>query len=329
MVRPKLRYAIILASIMALTATATISAQDSAPVVNFPTLTGPYFGQEPPGDTPKLFAPGIISTGKEHSAAMFTPHGDELWFGRMFPSAVWVSSQENGVWSQPKVAPFSIENRDLYPYLAPGGNTLYFCTARDFEDLPAITSRGDGRLCVTMRSKSGWIEPRVLGAEVNFSDQSSQVASSMAGNLYIASRNPEKPDNSLDLFLFRLSTWKLDPPETFTDIVSSSTPDHSPFIAPDESYLIFSSFRGGLGLSDLFITFRTNDDRWTKPINLGPKINSAAKDEYPYVSPDGKYLFFNSNRTSEMNAKRIPDGPGNIYWVEAGFIERLREEQIR
>lgn len=325
----KFCFAVILASIIALGTTTTIPAQDSGSAAEFPTLTGPYFGQQTPGDKPELFAPGLISTGKEHSSAMFTPNGDELWFGRMIPAAIWFSVREDGVWRQPQPAPFTIENKDLYPYLAPNGDALYFCTARDFEDLPALTSRDDGRLCVTLRSKSGWIEPRVLGTEVNFHDQRSQVASSNAGNLFIASRNPQVPSNSLDLFLFRLSTWKLDPPETFTNIVSSSTPDHSPFIAPDESYFIFSSFRGGLGLSDLFICFRTADDLWTTPVSLGPKINSAAKDEYPYVSPDGKYLFFNSNRPSKLNSKTIPDGPGNIYWVDAGFIEQLHEASIK
>jgi len=37
-----------------------------------------YLGQIPPGDTPVLFAPGVVSTGKEHSAAMFTPDLSEM-----------------------------------------------------------------------------------------------------------------------------------------------------------------------------------------------------------------------------------------------------------
>ena len=108
--------------------------------------------------------------------------------------------------------------------------------------------------------------------------------------------------------------------------LNSSSPDHCPFVAPDESYLIFSSFRGGLGRSDLFISFRKQDGSWSKPKNMGPEINSPYKDEYPFVTPDGKYLFFNSNRPSALNSRPIPDGPGSIYWVRAGIIEKMLKE---
>ena len=60
---------------------------------------------------------------------------------------------------------------------------------------------------------------------------------------------------------------------------------------------------------------------------MGSGINSAYKDEFPYVSPDGKYLFFNSNRPSALNARPIPDGPGNIYWVSTAVIQELREQR--
>jgi hypothetical protein len=63
---------------------------------------------------------------------------------------------------------------------------------------------------------------------------------------------------------------------------------------------------------------------WTRPRNLGARVNSPWKDEYPYVSADGKYLFFNSNRPSLLYGSPIPDGPGNIYWVDASVVEELR-----
>jgi hypothetical protein len=61
---------------------------------------------------------------------------------------------------------------------------------------------------------------------------------------------------------------------------------------------------------------------------MGPTVNSAAKDEYPFVCPDGKYLFLNSNRPSALNERTIPDGPGNIYWVDSGIIEVLRKQAL-
>jgi hypothetical protein len=62
---------------------------------------------------------------------------------------------------------------------------------------------------------------------------------------------------------------------------------------------------------------------------MGPQINSAYKDEYPYVTPDGKYLFFNSNRPSSLNSKPIEDGPGNIYWVKAEIIDSFKPQELK
>jgi hypothetical protein len=107
--------------------------------------------------------------------------------------------------------------------------------------------------------------------------------------------------------------------------INSSEPDLSPFVAPDGSYMILSSFHGAFGRSDLFVSFRLNDSTWSQPKNMGPRINSAYKDEYPYVTPDGHYLFFNSNRPSPLNPSPIEDGPGNIYWVTTSIIKDLEK----
>lgn len=112
--------------------------------------------------------------------------------------------------------------------------------------------------------------------------------------------------------------------------ISSDHNDGYPYIAHDESFLLFGSFRpGSIGMSDLYVSFQRADGTWTQPKNLGRKINSEAKDVHPFVSADGKYLFFMSSRISRLNSYRIPDGPGNVYWVKADFLERIRKKELR
>jgi hypothetical protein len=181
---------------------------------------------------------------------------------------------------------------------------------------------------VVERDDGGWSEPRHLGPEVNVGLQQSGPSRSESGRIYFNARVSDGSSSSTDIYTARQVG------DGYADVrmveeLSSDAPDHSPFIAPDESYVIFSSFRGGFGLSDLFIAFRTPDGGWTEPRNLGRQINSAAKEEYPYVTPDGRFLFFNSNRVSGLNEERIPDGPGNIYWVDARIIEELRSAEGR
>jgi len=288
-------------------------------------LKGAYFGQNPPGDTPELFAPGIVSTCKEHSAAMFTPDGNEVWFARLFPSAIYFMKPEDGKWTKPQVAPFSGQYDDLYPHLSRDGNKIIFCSRRPVEKGGKTLPRGQGHLWGVERTKNGWSEPRHLGAIINSSIRQGASSLSKNGTLYFNRKNSKHPEWSIDIYRAKLVNGQYEKPENLGKPINSETPDHSPFIAPDESYIIFSSFRpGGYGMSDLYISFRKDNGTWAKPKNLGRTINSTAKDEYPYISPDGKYLFFNSNRPSVLNQNKIPDGPGNIYWVKASFIDKLK-----
>jgi hypothetical protein len=111
--------------------------------------------------------------------------------------------------------------------------------------------------------------------------------------------------------------------------INTSGRDLNPWIAPDESYLIFASDRGDS--QDLYISYRNEDDTWTEPINLGPSVNSQDSEWNPSLSPDGQYLFFS-------RSTGVPTGnPQNfdLYWVSTkglmpdpnGQIRNLNSEQ--
>ncbi|HSG27216.1 MAG TPA: hypothetical protein VLA34_01960, partial [Candidatus Krumholzibacterium sp.] len=96
--------------------------------------------------------------------------------------------------------------------------------------------------------------------------------------------------------------------------VNTEYSEAHPFIAPDESYLIFNSRRpGGAGEGDLYVSYRLDDGSWTEAVNL-EALNTPYGDWGATVSPDGKYLFFTRNMT----------GNGDIYWVSTDIIEELR-----
>jgi len=291
---------------------------------DFPTLTGPYLGQQPPGDTPVVFAPGIVSTCKEHSAAMFTPDGSEAWFGRVFPAAVYYMRVVDGKWTEPRVASFcDTSTTSLYPVLSHDGSRILFSSDRPIDQKGERLPRGDYHMWVADRTGSGWSEPRRLDDRVNFGRRQSCGSVALNGDLYFTSFVDQQ---SMNLFCLKTVGDTCSRPEELTEL-NSPSPDHCPFVARDGSYVIFSSFRGGLGRSDLFISFRKKSGVWSRPKNMGPAINSAFKDEYPYVTHNGKYLFFNSNRPSILHQKSIADGPGNIYWVDAAIIEELRPDE--
>ncbi len=68
-------------------------------------------------------------------------------------------------------------------------------------------------------------------------------------------------------------------------------------LSPDGKYLFFSSdMKGGYGATDLYVCEQKNNE-WTKPVNLGPKINSAKNELFPHFRKDGT-LFFASDSYS-------------------------------
>ena len=89
-----------------------------------------------------------------------------------------------------------------------------------------------------------------------------------------------------------------------------------PGIAPDESFMVFYSIRPGAQPgteTDLYITLRRPDGTWTKPRNMGPRINTGYYEFGARISPDKKYMFF--TRSTGWNLGLFRD-KGDIYWVE-------------
>ncbi len=73
-------------------------------------LKGPYLGQTPPGKTPAIFAPGVVSTEAHEFSCSLTPDGTEFYFARKHPAlnqtvVMWTRFRD-GVWTEPEVVPF-------------------------------------------------------------------------------------------------------------------------------------------------------------------------------------------------------------------------------
>ena len=89
-----------------------------------------------------------------------------------------------------------------------------------------------------------------------------------------------------------------------------------PGIAPDESFIVFYSIKpGAVGGTEtnLYLILRQPDGTWTKPRNMGPRVNSRYYEHGPRISPDKKYLFFNRSNGWDP---RIHTVVSDIYRVE-------------
>ncbi len=309
----------------------------------FPILEGPYLGQKPPGITPQLFAPGIVSTGMDDLNAVFSSEGNEFFFTVKLPvrgrHVMLSMRQERGRWSAPTVLPFSGQYNDADPALSPDGKTLYFASSRPVQ---AADPEKDWDIWAVDRTVNGWGPPRRLDSPVN--TQAMEVYPSIAGNgaLYFSS---SRPVGAKAGGIFRaVSAAGLYPNvEVFDGRIVSEYGGGDVFIAPDERTIIFSSNRaGGYGNSDLYVSFRREHGAWTAPQNLGPAINSPYQEYCPSLSPDGKYFFFSSYKRPEETSvpmmrslddirrfyRQPYNGTGDVYWVDAVVIQTLGEKSL-
>ena len=133
----------------------------------FPVLEGPYLGQTPPGMTPEIFAPGIISTGYHDGCITFSPDGKELFyhFGAHGRMVILYMKQMDNRWTAPEVASFSGKYRDGEPHFSHDGNKLLFRSTRPMEGNGEPMKHTD--IWIVERTETGWGEPKNPGLSLN------------------------------------------------------------------------------------------------------------------------------------------------------------------
>jgi CubicO group peptidase (beta-lactamase class C family) len=277
--------------------------------IKFPLLKGPYMGQKPPGLVAEPFAPGIISKDGWELEGVFAPGMKEFYFtlnsddyanpktGKFRPTVIGFR-QENNIWTK-----FQEFRRRGEVTFSPDGKRMHM--AKGYKE----------------RVGDGWSERKSLGPMFDRKDWGIMRLTSSAKGSYVF-------DDYKNKDTIRISTvknGKRQAPKKMGPAVNSGQWTAHPFIAPDESYLIWDSERDdGYGDSDLYISFKQKDGSWGPAINMGEGVNSDKWDAYASVTPDGKYILFN---------RRIDDGSNedvmnvDVYWVDAKIIETLKAKQ--
>ncbi len=251
---------------------------------------GRYFGNKPSGKVPEKFnVPLLDENQNPHSSPLFSPDGKEMFITLMNedPTRIKYSRiNENGVWSPLKNVPFSSNYDDANPFLSADGSKLFFKSYRPYNEGQMLNA-----LWVTEKTSNGWSEAKLLDRVFINPGLGWHASVSKKGSVYFAKN---KTEEDIDVFYSELKDGRYSSPRNLGTEVNSNVPDWQPCIAPDESYLIFASNKrpGGYGWGDLYVTFKKTDGTWTKAKNLGNKINTKENEDWPLLSPDGKYLFF-------------------------------------
>jgi len=273
----------------------------------FPLRTGPYLGQKPPGKVPEPFAPDAFRGVGVHESPAFSRDGTEILVNVMGNNEqLRYFRSTSGTWAR-ETPPFDVPQYLNGLFLSPSGRRLYMLVVEDGRENFYFLENREGR----------WSKRRSLGSEVNSLATHWSFSIASSENLYFASEG--------DLYVSRFDGQTHTRPVKLPAPVNTAAVEMTPFVGPDESYLLFArdertgSSLSGRSTRDLFISFRRQGDAWSEPVELGPGINiPGVEDICPMVSPDGKYLFFVSRRI---------DRGFRAFWVDAGVVEDLRRKR--
>jgi WD40 repeat protein len=281
----------------------------------------------------ELFAPGVISTRDYERDGAFTPDGKTFYFTKrtMWPyfSAICVSRLRNGKWSEPEVASFSGQYGDVTPFVSRDGNRLYFASHR-----PVNGARSSfyNLWMVTRDSVSqSWSEPTRLSDEINGKEGAIAPVETRDGSLYFVSGEL----GHIVVAKHRTDGW--DPPVPAGDSSATGSIELGAYVDPDQRYMIVSvigredalhSAEGIYPRADLYVRTRAGNG-WSALRHLGAPVNSGADELAPFVSPDGRYLYFTSERGAltehgaqldydalETTLHAPGNGLGDIYRIE-------------
>ncbi len=279
---------------------------------SFPVLIGPYIGQKPPGEKSEIFAPGVISLGLHEHGFVISPDGNEALYVKKFDSFNIVHVKyKDDKWLVPEIASFCGEYNDMGPRFSADGKKVYFASKRPLRE------GSDFNIWMVEKSGDIWSQPVEIGSLVNTNYNECNPSVAANGTIYF--QYFSKSGLKSDLYYSLYENGKYGEPVKLPAGINTEYNDAGPFIAPDESYIMFhSNRRGGHGIMDLYISFKDPDGSWGDPKNLGNSVNTSLSESGAYVTPDMKYLFFSNY---------FGAGKGHIFWTDAAIIETLRSEK--
>ena len=270
-----------------------------------------YLGQPRPGLTPKKFAPGKVSLeGRYEYGSTFTSDGRDMYFGVALNEGNRAQIHrarldDNGeivseVFLQHPERTFGD------PMLSPDQSRLYFITD---VNSPQPKSMDIGYL---NRTRTGWGEPKFHEAPINTPANEYYASFTREGTLAFSTDRDAEREGDVDLIF----ASNVEGPGTISIEPLVGNPntkayEADPFIAQDGSYLIFASNRRTGRDRDLYISFRKADGSWGEAISMGESINTPFQELCPFVTTDGRYLFYTHKQ--------------DLYWVSADVIDLLRE----
>lgn len=238
------------------------------------------------------------------------PNQGKTRSGDKFIEEIYISYNQNGSWSEPKVVPVASEYNVGTAGISPDGQKMIIF-------MGAVTDPGS--LFQINKTGDSWSKPVILSPVINHPKFLESTASITPDGktIYFAS-DRAGGQGGMDIWKTQQQAngaWGS--PVNLGPEVNSKANEDAPFIHPDQKTLFFTSDgHNTMGGRDIFVT-RLLGTRWKTPENMGYPVNTTANDNYFTLIADGTRAYFSSDRKGGLGSQDIyyldmPEESANI-----------------
>lgn len=284
------------------------NCQDTKQVVNNKIA---LMNEKIPGKLPIVFKSELFSSDKLIHKGIFSPNLNTYYYTVSNEDYsqfdVKFIEQINNEWSSPKNAFFNSQHDEHGMSFSPDGRYLYFSSTRPvaIDNIP-----GTWHIWRSEKKEGKWSNPEFVDIP-NLRDKLvSHPTVTSSGTVYFHASNLDYSE--MDIYYSESLNGN------FQDAKKLFIPQYAdigkctPFISPDESYLLFATIGEQL---DLVIAFKGENNEFSNANKLDSTININGQGN-PYVTPNGNFLFFTTG------THQAPDKQNDwaVKWVSTELI---------
>lgn len=245
-------------------------------------LFGEYFGEPVPDSVPVRFCPRFFSE-ELHSSPIFSSDGNEAYWTLMGEGykSIMEMRRTGEEWSMPAESEFNLRNTNDAPFITPDGQRIYFLSSQG-----SGINQFDENIYFAIREDDHWLNPVKIPEIINSHPLHWQFSVAENYNLYF------QDSESHELYYSRYVEGNYQDPVKLPETINSEgSNEGSPYISPEENFLIFDRSPPG-SYTDLYISFKDSAGNWTRARGLGNLINTPGHETCPFITADMRYLFF-------------------------------------
>jgi outer membrane protein OmpA-like peptidoglycan-associated protein len=189
------------------------------------------------------------------------------------------------------------EAEESMPIISPDGKKMFFVRTFDEKNIGGKYAGQDIWMAI-LDVNGNWVSPSNDFPELN-NKRNNAVIGINQDETTLFLTNAYNPVNTTVLGVsksIRIGNYWSKPNDINIKGIDSKNSFIGFFMNKDENVLLISmDFRNSFGNEDIFISLKSEAGVWSTPENLGSGINTTEIEISPFLSDDGKLLFFASN----------------------------------